>query len=56
LLDASPCLVSAASIWEVAIKHGLSKLPVTPAASRDQSLASGVALLPVLNAQVIETG
>jgi PIN domain nuclease of toxin-antitoxin system len=41
LLAASPCLVSVASIWEVAIKHRLGK--------------AGGALLPVLDAHVIET-
>jgi PIN domain nuclease of toxin-antitoxin system len=41
LLTASPCLVSVASIWEVAIKHRLGK--------------AGGALLPVLDAHVIET-
>jgi len=54
LLAASPCLVSVASIWEVAIKR-LGKLDVTPAAFRDQSLSAGAALLPVLDAPVIET-
>ena len=51
----APCLVSVASIWEVAIKHRLGKLAVTPTAFRDQSLAAGAALLPVLDAHVIET-
>ena len=55
LLVASLCLVSVASIWEVAIKHRLGKLDVTPAAFRDQSLGAGAALLPVLDAHVIET-
>ena len=55
MLAASPCLVSVASIWEVAIKHRLGKLAVTPTAFRDQSLAAGAALLPVLDAHVIET-
>jgi PIN domain nuclease of toxin-antitoxin system len=36
-MAASPCVVSIASIWEVAIKHSLGKLPVAPAAFRDQS-------------------
>jgi PIN domain nuclease of toxin-antitoxin system len=55
LLDSSPCVLSVASIWEVAIKHRLGKLAVTPAAFRDQSLAAGAALLPVLDEHVIET-
>jgi PIN domain nuclease of toxin-antitoxin system len=48
LLAASPCLVSVASIWEVAIKHRLGKLAATSTAFRDQSVAAGAALLPVL--------
>ena len=55
LLASRPCLVSVASIWEVAIKHRLSKLAVTPVVFRDQSLAAGAALLPVLDVHVIET-
>lgn len=31
-LSSARCLVSAASIWEVAIKHQLGKLPVAPQA------------------------
>jgi hypothetical protein len=55
LMAASPCVVSVASIWEVAIKHRLGKLPVAPAAFRDQSLAAGALLLPVLDGHVIQT-
>ena len=36
LMAASPCVVTVASIWEVAIKHRLGKLPVAPAAFRNQ--------------------
>lgn len=45
----------AAVARHLAIKHRLGKLAVTPAAFRDQSLAAGAALLPVLDAHVIET-
>jgi PIN domain nuclease of toxin-antitoxin system len=55
LLLASPCVVSVASIWEVAIKHRLGKLEVAPAVFRDQSLAAGAALLPVLDGHAVET-
>jgi len=55
LLSASPCVVSVASIWEVAIKHSLGKLEVAPAVFRDQSLAAGAALLPVLDDHAVET-
>ena len=55
LMTSTPCVVSVASIWEVAIKHRLGKLPVAPALFRDQSLAAGASILPVLEGHVIET-
>ena len=55
LMVSSICVVSVASIWEVAIKHRLAKLPVPPATFRDQSLAAGAVLLPVMDSHVIET-
>ena len=55
LLASKPCLVSVASIWEVAIKHRIGKLEVSPIVFRDQSIAAGADLLPVLDPHVIET-
>ena len=55
LLASKPCLVSVASIWEVAIKHRIGKLEVSPVVFRDQSIAAGADLLPVLDTHVIET-
>jgi PIN domain nuclease of toxin-antitoxin system len=55
LLASKPCLVSVASIWEVAIKHRIGKLEVSPIVFRDQSIAAGADLLPVLDSHVIET-
>lgn len=55
LLATKPCLVSVASIWEVAIKHRIGKLEVSPIVFRDQSIAAGANLLPVLDPHVIET-
>jgi PIN domain nuclease of toxin-antitoxin system len=55
LMATNMCIVSVASIWEVAIKHRLAKLPVAPASFRDQSLAAGAVLLPVMDSHVIET-
>lgn len=55
LMASSHCVVSVASIWEVAIKHRLGKLAVKPAVFRDLSLEAGSALLPVLDAHVVET-
>lgn len=55
LLASRPCLVSVASIWEVAIKHRTGKLEVSPIVFRDQSIAAGADLLPLLDSHVIET-
>ena len=55
LVALSPCVVSVASIWEVAIKHRIGKLDVSPIVFRDQSIAAGADLLPVLDQHVIET-
>ncbi len=55
LLASRPCLVSVASIWEVAIKHRIGKLEVSPIVFRDQSIAAGADLLSVLDSHVIET-
>ncbi len=51
----TPCLVSVASFWEVAIKHRLGNLAVTQAAFRDQSLGQ-VAPAPSLSSAVITYG
>ena len=55
LLASRPCVVSVASVWEVAIKHRIGKLEVSPIVFRDQSIAAGADLLPVLDSHVIET-
>lgn len=55
LLAASPCMLSVASIWEVAIKHRLGTLDVPTVVFRDHSITAGAALLPVLDGHVIET-
>ena len=54
LLVSRTCLMSVVSICEVAIKHRVGKLAVTPVTFRDQSPAAGAALLPVFDAHVIE--
>lgn len=50
------CLVSVASVWEVAIKHRLGKLSVDPVTFRDQTLAAGASFLPIDDTHAIETG
>ena len=56
LMSTTACVVSVASVWEVAIKHRLGKLPVDPVSFRDESLAAGATLLGINDAHVIETG
>ncbi|AGA88902.1 hypothetical protein Thimo_0025 [Thioflavicoccus mobilis 8321] len=55
LMATKHCLVSVASIWEVAIKYRLGKLAVDPTSFRDESLAAGATLLPINDAHAIET-
>jgi PIN domain nuclease of toxin-antitoxin system len=55
LMAATRCLVSVASVWEVAIKHRLGKLPVDPVSCRDETLAAGATLLRIDDAHAIET-
>ncbi|WP_373509222.1 type II toxin-antitoxin system VapC family toxin [Thiocapsa sp.] len=55
-MTATACMVSVASVWEVAIKHRLGKLSVDPVTFRDQSLEAGASLLMINDAHVIETG
>ncbi|HVE89846.1 MAG TPA: type II toxin-antitoxin system VapC family toxin [Burkholderiaceae bacterium] len=55
LLARSACVLSAASVWEVAIKHRLGKLTVAPALFRDRMVAAGAELLMVSDTHAIET-
>ncbi len=56
LMITHACVLSVASVWEVAIKHRLSKLPLDPVTFRVGSLRAGTRLLPISDAHVIETG
>jgi PIN domain nuclease of toxin-antitoxin system len=49
------CEISVASVWEVAIKYGLGKLPIAPAIFRDELAAAGVPIIPVLDTHAIGT-
>lgn len=53
LVASSPCTVSVASIWEVALKHGLGKLPVSPLRFRDEMLAAGAIIVSVSDEHVL---
>jgi PIN domain nuclease of toxin-antitoxin system len=48
LITTTACVVSVASIWEVAIKYRLGKLPVSAEQFREQSLRAGASILPIL--------
>src|SRR5581483_2674518 len=47
LISSSACNVSVASIWEIAIKHRIGKMPVPPREFRDAVVDAGMSLLPV---------
>ena len=49
----SGSIVSVASIWEVAIKHRIGKLPVAPRRFRDEIRHAGMTVLPVSDEQVV---
>lgn len=55
-MTTTACMVSVASVWEVAIKHRQGKLSIEPVTFRDQSLHAGASLSMINNAHVIETG
>ena len=54
-IAASECVVSVASVWEVAIKHRLGRLPVSPATFRDEMARSGAAILAVEDQHAIRS-
>jgi len=51
----SDCYLSVASVWEVAIKFRLGKLPVSPQTFRDEMSAAGASILPIADSHVIAT-
>ena len=55
LIATSSCVVSVASIWEVAIKHRLGKLPISPRIFRDETQNAGATLLPIADVHAIAT-
>ncbi len=54
-ISTSSCVVSVVSIWEVASKHRLGKLPVPPQLFRDETRKAGAALLPIADVHAIAT-
>ena len=55
LIAGSSCVVSVASIWEVAIKHRLGKLPVSPRRFRDEMRSAGAFILSVSDEHALAT-
>ena len=53
LIGGSPCVVSVASVWEVAIKHRLKKLPVSGRRFRDEMRSAGALILSVSDEHVL---
>jgi PIN domain nuclease of toxin-antitoxin system len=54
-IASSECVVSVASVWEVAIKHRLGRLPVSPTTFRDQLTQGGAAILPIEDEHAIKS-
>jgi PIN domain nuclease of toxin-antitoxin system len=53
LIGRSPCTVSVASIWEVALKHDVGKLDVSPLRFRDEMRSAGAVILSVSDEHVL---
>jgi len=49
-IAATECVVSVASVWEVAIKHRIGKLAIAPATFAAEMRAGGAIILPVTDA------
>lgn len=49
-IAAAECVVSVASVWEVAIKHRIGKLPVAPDVFAGEMRDGGAIILPVADA------
>ena len=56
LIASYPARVSVASVWEVAIKHRIGKLPVDAVSFKDACLSTGATLLEIKDVHAIETG
>lgn len=54
-IASAACVVSVASIWEVAIKHRLGKLPVAPAQFRDDMARAGATILAIEDEHAIDS-
>ena len=55
LIATSSCVVSVASVWEVAIKHRLGKLPVSARRFRDEMRSAGAVILSISDEHALAT-
>jgi PIN domain nuclease of toxin-antitoxin system len=55
LIAAEPCVVSVASVWEVAIKHRLGKLPISARRFRDEMRSAGALVLSIGDEHAVAT-
>lgn len=55
LIASTPCVLSVASVWEVAIKHRIGKLPVPPRRFRDEMRSAGATILSVNDEHALAT-
>jgi len=55
LMTAEPCVVSVASVWEVAIKHRIGKLPISPRRFRDEMASAGATLHSITDEHAMAT-
>jgi PIN domain nuclease of toxin-antitoxin system len=53
LMAAEPCVVSAASVWEVAIKHRIGKLPIPPRRFRDEMRSAGAPIVSISDTKIV---
>lgn len=52
-IEVAECFISVASIWEVAIKHRIGKLPVSPQVFRDFMAQAGARIIPVTDEHAV---
>ena len=53
LIAAEPCVISVASVWEVAIKHRLGKLPISARRFCDEMRAAGARIVSITDEHAV---
>jgi len=54
LIEAAECFISVASIWEVAIKYRIGRLPVSPQIFRDFMARAGAKIVPITDEHAVQ--